>query len=160
GGAVGQVPARGQPADGRADVDDRAATRREQVRYGGPGERVRRAHVEVERLLEVRRVGVHQRVRDRPADVVHDDVEPAELVDRGVGQAGGRVEVAEVGLDDVRPPAGGGDPVGHLRELRGVPGGDHHVRTGLGEGDRAGGADAAARPGDHGDLAVHLEEIE
>ena len=82
---------------------------------------MRGADVEVEGLLEVGHVGVEERVRDRPADVVDDRVEPAELVVRRLREAGDRVGVAEVGRDDERAAAGGPDPLGDGLELGGGP---------------------------------------
>ena len=86
GRAVGEVAATGHPAHHAGDVDDRAAVVLQHLRHRGPGQRVRGGDVEVERLLEVRRVGVEQGVGDRAADVVDHDVEPAELVVRRVGE--------------------------------------------------------------------------
>src|SRR5690606_6353090 len=103
--AVREVAATGHTADNRGDVDDRAALTRQQVGYGGAGQRVRGVDVEVERVGEVAGVGVHQRVGDAAADVVDHDVEAAEGLDRGVGQTGGGVEIAEIGGHDVGPAA-------------------------------------------------------
>src|SRR5690606_928459 len=51
--AVREVAATGHTADDRGDVDDRAALTRQQVGYGGAGQRVRGVDVEVERVGEV-----------------------------------------------------------------------------------------------------------
>ncbi len=61
------------------------------------------------------------------------------------GQAGDRVEVAEVGRDDERASSGARTSVGDGLELVGGARGDHHVGAGLGERDGGGGADARGR---------------
>jgi hypothetical protein len=114
----------------------------------------------VERLLEVGGIGVEQRVGNGPADVVHHQVEPAELVEGVVRQRGDGVEVHGVGRHDVRPSAEGLDPAGDLLELVSAAGREHDVGARLGQGQRAPGADAASGAGDHGDLSVHPEPVE
>ena len=79
GGAVGDEPAVAEAAHRRGDVDHRPVA---PGRAGGGarlGERERGGHVEVERFLERPHAGVEERHRHRAPDVVHDDVEPAEL---------------------------------------------------------------------------------
>ena len=71
----------------------------------------------------------------RAADVVDDDVDPAELLHGDLGQAGDRVEVAEVGRHDDGPATDrldlGGDGVELLLRARR----QHDVGARLGERD-------------------------
>ena len=128
--------------------------------HGRPHQLVGGGNVEVERLLEVGGVGGEQGVRDGAADVVHDDVEPAELLLGRVGEGGDRVEVAEVGLDDDRPASERPDASGHLVELMGRARRDEDVGTGFGQPEGRRRADAAAGAGDHGDPVVDGEPVE
>ena len=124
-------------------------------------ERERGAHVEVERALEGRHVGVDERHRHRAADVVHDDVEPAELVDRGVDQALDRAEIGEVGGHDDRAATELLRPA--RRRRRAATAVRAAITTSaprLGEGERRRGADAAPGGGDDGDAVVETEAVQ
>ncbi len=92
--------------------------------------------------------------------VVHDDVDPPELPDGRVHQAGQVRRVADVGRMDEGTPAESRDLGGHLLQLLGGTGGDHHVGTLFGEGEGRAAADAAPRPRDDGDLVVETESVE
>ena len=76
------------------------------ARHGPAREEEGRRDVEAQRRLEERLVGVHRRARHRAARVVDEDVEPAELGDRGFHQplvVGGPHDVG--GHDQGAPPA-------------------------------------------------------
>src|SRR5690606_18721328 len=126
----------------------------EQVGYGGAGQGVRGADVEVEGVGQVGRVGVHQRVGDAAADVVDHDVESAELRHCRLGEAGCGVEVAEVGRDHQGAAPGRRDPLGDRFELVTVAGADDDVGAGLGERQRGRRADPPAGTGDDGHPVV------
>ena len=117
-------------------------------------------HVEPERLFEVLDAGVEERVRDGAADVVHDDVDPAQLLLRRLREPGDGVQVGEISGHDHRAPAGGLDRGGHLVQLRLGAGRDDDVGTGLGEGDGRRGTDASPGAGHDADLAVQSEHVE
>jgi hypothetical protein len=120
----------------------------------------RGGHVELERVRQVPRLGREERPRHGPAEVVHDDVHPAERIDRGGGQPRGRVEIGQVGGHHDGPPPGGLDLARHLGQLVLGARRDHHVRPGLGQGDGRGRADAAARAGHDGHAAGDAETIQ
>ena len=105
------------------------------------------------------RRGVEERPRHRATDVVHDDVDPPELLLGHVGQAGDGVEVAQVGRHDHGPAAEGLDLRGDGVELLLGARGQQHVGAGLGECEGGGGADAAPGAGDDGHLVVESEAI-
>ncbi len=100
GGAVGEVAAAAHPAHHRGDVDDRAAAVLQHEGDRRAGQRVGGGDVEVERLVEVVVGGVHERVGDRAAHVVHHDVEAPEPLAGHLGQVGHAVEIGQVGGDD------------------------------------------------------------
>ncbi len=157
---VGEVAAAGQAAHHRRDVHHRAATLVEQGGDGGPGERVRRGHVEVEGGLELLGCRVEEGAWQRASDVVHDDVEATQPVSRRADQRGHGGEVGQVGGVDDGSASGGSDPAGHLLELVGAAGGEHDVGARLREGDRRGRADAPSRTGDDRDPAGEREAVE
>ena len=93
--------------------------------------------------------GLEQRLGDRQAGVVDDEVDPAERQSRGVDRGLHGVGVGDVGHDRDRPVRAA-DPRGHLLRALGVQVGDHDARA-LGAeplGDRL--ADARAGAGDQG----------
>ena len=132
----------------------------EHVRHRGLAQHERGGGVEVEGALEVAGAGVEERPGDGAAGVVHDDVEPAELVDGTAHERDHRVVLDHVGGDHERRAAEVPDLPGHDLELLGGPGREQDVGTRLGQRERRGGADAAARAGDDRDLAVHPESFE
>jgi hypothetical protein len=67
--------------------------------------------------------------------------------------------VGEVADHDLGTTPGATDLLGDGVELGLGTGGNHNVRTGFGEGQRHGGAEAAARPGDYRDLVVEPESV-
>ncbi len=95
-----------------------------------------------------------------PAHVVHHDVEPAELAPGPLGQRGHELVVGEVARNHHGPPARLLDLLGHAAQLGFGAGGQHDVRTGLGQGDGGGGTDAAPAGGDDGDVVGDEEAIE
>ena len=102
---------------------------------------------------------VEERAGHRAADVVDDDVDAAELLRGDVGQAGHRVEVAEVGRHHDRLAAERLDLLGDRVELLLRARRQHDVGAGLGERERRRGADAAARAGHDGHLVVEAEPV-
>src|SRR5690606_20735039 len=109
------------------------------------------AHVEVERLLHRLDAGLEQRPGRGAADVVHDDVDPAELGGGGVDQRPHGIEVAEVALHGDGPAAERLDLGAHRRQRLGGAGGDDDVGADLGEGCRGTSTDATAGTRDDGD---------
>jgi hypothetical protein len=103
------------------------------------------ADVEVEGLLEEAGRGVEQGTGHGAPQVVDDDVDPAQLVPRRLGQRAHELDVGEIPHDDHGPPTGGLDLRGHLAQLLLGAGGQDDVGAGLGQGHGGGGADAAAR---------------
>src|SRR4029079_11004195 len=91
-------------------------------------------------------------------DVVDPDVETTELGPRGLGEVLG--EVADVALDDHRPPATVDDTCSGLPKVSLAAGVDDHVRPSSGESRGDAAADALTRTGDDGDLAVDAERVE
>ena len=126
----------------------------------GPDQGVPGRDVEAEGLLQEARRRVEQRPRHRPAHVVHDDVEAAELGEGGLGQRGHEVEVGEVAGHDDGAAADRLDLLGHGAQLVLGAGGQHDVGARLGQRHRGGGADAAPAGGDDGDLVGDEESIE
>ena len=126
----------------------------------GPHERVAGRDVEAEGLLQEAGRRVEQRPRHGAAHVVHDDVEPAELVEGRLGQRGHEVEVGQVARHHDGTPAGGLHLRRHLAQLVLGPGGQHDVGARLGQRHGGGGADAAPAGGDDGDLVGDEESIE
>ena len=126
--AVGEVAAPGRPAHDRRDVDDGPAAGGQQVGDGRPDEGVGGGHVEVERLLQEPGRRVEQWPGHRAADVVDEHVDPAERLGRGVGEAGDRVEIGQVGRDDDGPATGRLDLRRHGAELFLGPGGQRRRR--------------------------------
>src|SRR6478752_2622619 len=163
GRAVGDEPAVRRTPHHRADRDDALllpVVVLQHQRHGGLGERVGRGHVEAERLVEEAVAGLHELPRERAADVVDHGVEPAELVVRRLRQAADGVEVAEVGGDHQAAAPGRADLLRDHLELLGGACGNEHVGAGLGERDGGGGAEAAARAGDDGDLVGDRETVD
>ena len=117
-------------------------------------------NVEVEGLLEPVGGRVHERPGHGPADIVDHQVEAAERLPGPVDQGGHGIEIAQVGGHGHRTPPGALYLRGHLGQLLGGPGRDHHVGTGLGQADGRGRADSPPGPGDHGHLVGQLEAIE
>ena len=95
-----------------------------------------------------------------PPDVVHDDVETAEGLDRSVGQRGQCLEVVQVGRDDHHLAAHGLDASGDFTQLVLGARRDDDVGTGFGQPDGAGGADPSSGPGHHRDGARQPESVE
>ena len=117
-------------------------------------------HVEAEGLFQEARRRVEKRPRHGAAHVVDDDVEPAELAVRRLGQRGHEVEVGQVARHDDGATPGGLDLLRHLAELVLGAGGQHDVGAGLGQRHRGGGPDAASAGGDDGDLVGDEELVE
>ena len=143
----------GPHAADRSDVDDHARRLVERTlatpawdQNSGP------AQVDVERLVVRARVDVERGAEVRVGGgVVDEDVEPAEVLERGVDAGRGRVEVAGVGGEDGRLAV----DLGRCRlELVLLAAAQHHLRAGRGEpgGDRL--ADALRRARDERDLAL------
>ena len=160
--AVAQVAPAGHVTHHGRDVDDRppGVVALEHAGHGGPHQGVPGRHVEAEGLLEEAGRGVEERPGHGAPHVVHDDVEPAELAPGPLGQRGHEVVVGEVARNDDGPPPRLLDLLGHHAQLRLGAGGQHDVRTGLGQGDGGGGTDAAAAGGDDGDVVGDEEAIE
>ena len=104
--------------------------------------------------------GLRELAGHAAAHVVDHDVEPAERLVGRPGQAGGGVEVGQVGRHDDRPPARGLDLFGHARELGLGAGRDGHVGARLGQGHGDGGADAAPGARHHGCPVGQPEPVE
>ena len=82
----------------RRHDDDGAATGVPEVWNRGPAELERTEHVHQPRLLPVGEFGVHDRVVRRALGrAAHDDIEPAELLDRTLHQSTALGDVAGVG---------------------------------------------------------------
>ena len=136
----------------RTDRDDRPAAPLQQVRDGGPGGPHRSEQIDGQRAQPIV-IGDRDEaaeVRLEPADVVHQNVQPAEF---GHGL-----------LDQLRRTVGAGQVDGNrvhivaepLQRGRG-PGAGHHQHT-LGRQRRGDGqADALGRAGDHSYLAGQVE---
>jgi hypothetical protein len=120
------------------------------VRNRRLGQRVRDRDVEVERGLQVPRLGRWERPGHRAADVVDHDVQPPELRDRGTGESRRGVQVAQVGGDHQGAAPCRLHLVRDLGQLVRAAGTDHHVRSGLRQGDDGGRAEPPARAGHHG----------
>ena len=161
-GAVADVAAPGDVSHDRRDADDgpTGVVALEHARHGGPHQGVAGRDVEAEGLLQEARRGVEQRPRHGAAHVVDDDVEPAELAERRLGQRGDEVEVGQVAGHHDGPTAGGLHLLGDGTQLVLGAGGQHDVGSRLGQRDRGGGADAAPAGGDDGDLVGDEESIE
>jgi len=126
----GERGARGEEVAGQVGVDD------------GP-ERVRVDVPERLRLLQEPRVdGAHPQ-----AGVEHEDVQPAEQLDRAVGARRHRGLVAGVDAEAVRP-ARAAEPGGHVGRSVGVPAGEHDVGPVLDQGPDHGEAETAGAAGD------------
>ena len=151
GRAVGHVAPLAYPAHGRGDVDDRGARRLQQQGRGLLGEGESGDHVEAEGVLQEARSGLHERRGHGATDIVDDDVEPAELLLGSRDENGRRFGIRSVQRQCDGAPAGGSDRGRDLVELRLGTGGDHHVSASLGESDRDGRTEPAARAGDDGD---------
>src|SRR5207245_4004749 len=106
---------------------------------GQPAELERHEYVEVERARELVDARVHHARRQRPARVVDDDVDAAELGDGALDQLGDEAEVVDVARVHERPPAAGAHVFGHALEVVGPTGDDGDVGTGVGEGGGDGG---------------------
>ena len=116
--------------------------------------RVRGEHIEAERLGHVLRRRVQQGVGDGATEIVDHDVEPPEGFVGLRSETGDHGQSAQVSGHHLRPASPVGDLLGHLLELRLGTGRDDNIGPRFGQGDRGGGADTAARPGDHGGLAI------
>jgi hypothetical protein len=114
----------------------------------------------VEGLLQKTRRRLQEASRHRPADVVDDDVEPAEGVVGGRGQGGDGIEVVQVGRNHHGPTAGRLDPARHLAELLDGPRRDDHVGPGFGQAHGGGRPDPPTGTGDHGDAVVKTEPVQ
>ena len=158
---VGQVSPAGDAADHAGDVHDRAAVVLQHVRHRRPRQRVGGGDVEVERLLQIVRVGVEQGVGDGPADVVHHDVQAAELVVRRVGErrrptrasSGSRAPRAHA----ARPPRPARRPSSSWSSVRGR---QQHVGPRLRQRHRRRRPDATTGSRDDRDLPVHPEPVQ
>ena len=159
GGAVGHEAAAGGAAHHRRDADDRAAAGLEHRRHRGPGEGVGGGDVPGELADQPAGRRVEERAGHGAADVVHDDVDAPELLGGDVGEAGDRVEVAQVGRHDDRLPAERLDLLGHRVELLLRARREHDVGARLGQRQRRGGADAAPRAGHDRHLVVDAEPV-
>ena len=115
--------------------------------------------------FELRPEHVVGRVDERPggllvgaADVVHPDVESAEVFHRPVGDGLG--QVADVAGDDQRATAALFDPLGRHLEVGEATSVQHEIAAGVGEppGDRP--TDALTRPGHDGDAAGEIESVQ
>ena len=109
GRAVGDEATIGHSSHRRGDVHDRTAAALEHGGRGGLRQRERGRGVEVDGALEVPDRGVEQRSGRRAADVVDDDVDPAEPLLGQLDQAGERFGVIGVDLGHRRPSPEGGD---------------------------------------------------
>ena len=105
----------------------------------------------------------HEHAVAHEAGVVHDDVEAAEGVDRGLHERTGRREVGDVGAVRDRLPAEAADLLDDFVRRRGGTAAtvvlhaeiiDDHLRAGARERERMGAAEAAAGAGDDGYAAV------
>ena len=147
---VARVAGDPREGDGRrdgGDVDDRAAVAGRAVGAHRPQavlDAERRAEdVDLEHPSEVVGLGVDDQAGDLDARVVDEDVEPAELLDRGRDRG---LPARLVGDVEVR-----GLTADALRGLRGqvvLEVADHHLRAGRGERLRHPGAEAVRAAGD------------
>ena len=117
-------------------------------------------HVERERIAEILGGRAQQRAGHGAADVVDDDVQPAEHLDCCCGQSGRRFGVGEIAADHVRPPPGGVDLIGHGFEFGSCARCDDDVGTDFCESQGDGGADATAGAGDNGHAVIESESVE
>ncbi|MDX6685138.1 MAG: hypothetical protein QOF86_1266 [Baekduia sp.] len=158
-GAVrGLRQARGGEAQHARDVDDAAA--RLHDRRGGLGHPVGAVEVDVDDAAEL--LGRLARGGDRGAHagVVDEDVDAAQLADRGLDQRAGVLGLADVGGDGDRPAARGLHQRLRVLEAVGAAGAQRYVGSRLGQ--RLGERDtqAGGRAGDDGDLAVEAEGVQ
>src|SRR5207248_4898176 len=117
-------------------------------------------HVEVERAFEEAFAGVEKWPGLGAADVVDDDVDPAELAHRRVDESVQVVGVAQIARHDRGAPTPLGDGAGDLLELFFGAGRDDDVGAGFGQGQGGRGPDTASRPGDDGCLVGQAETVE
>ena len=116
--------------------------------------------VEPQRGFERTLARLEHRAGEPAARVVHQDVDAAELADRGVDEAVQIVGDGHVGAHRETAAAACADR-GRSRVDVGLgAGGTDDVGAGFGQTDRNAGADALARAGDDGDAAVESESIE
>ena len=110
-------------------------------------------------MFEHVRGDLHERLQDRPAGVVHDDVDTAEFRQRDFGKASRGVEVGHVGRCHDSPTAQPPDLAGDGSQRRLVSAGEHRVTPGFSQCQRTRCSDPASRAGDDGDLAVEPESF-
>ena len=116
--------------------------------------------VESEGLFEKAGRRIEEGARHGAAHVVDDDVEPAELVVRGLGERRHQVEIGQVAGDDDGATPRRLHVLRHLAELLLRAGGEHDVRPGLSQRHRGTGADAASAGGHDGDLVRDEKLVE
>ena len=156
GRAVGRAAQETGPERGRGrHGDDGAAAARDHVGQDRLGERVDAGHVDREHALPL--LAAHPAdVADAAAGarVVDEDVHAPVVLDGPAGEGDGLVRMPDVDRPG-RGPAARPDDLGDQRvERRRPPPGRHHGRALGRQQERGRAADAAARAGDDGDLAV------
>ena len=139
-----------RPHRERRHDDDRTAPGAPHLRDRGAAQLERTEHVDLPRLLPVGEVGVHDRVVGRTLRrAAHDDVDPAEDVDRPLHEPSALGDVAGVGRHREPLHADRLQLDDDLVEVLGPPGRDHDVAAVAREGERGGTADPGTDPGDH-----------
>ena len=149
-------PAGGEPED-RGDVDDARA----RLHHPAAGLRhpVAAVQVDVDDLPELLGRLLGRRDRGADAGVVHQDVDPAELLHRQRDQVGAGLGVGDVGGHRQRAAAGALHEGGGVGEAVDPPGAEREVRASLGQALRERDPQAAGGAGDDGDPAVEAEHV-
>ena len=116
-----------------------------------------RLDVEVDRQVEVGLARVLRPRLDAAADIVDENVDPAEFGDRLVDRGVGLVQLQRVHLERQRPPPHGRDLGGEAGIGGGIAEPEGDVGAGIGERKRDGAAETAGSAGDEGGLAAKIE---
>ena len=95
----------------------------------------------------------------RVVAVLHEHVDPAEALDRGVDEAVALVEVGDVGGHDERVLPDRAHVVGHRLESLLAPRREHHVGARARELHRDAASHAGPDPGDDGHLALQHRHV-
>ena len=157
--AMGQRPPQRVLTGHRTDVDDRCVVALKQVRRGEAHKLEWHRHIEVKRLLDLVDGGVEERLGNRTAGIVDDDVESAELCDRAVDDVREFAEVIYVSGKHQRSTAECLNFGSYGFKVGFGTGREHNVSTGSSEGCGDCRADAFAGAGDDCDLIGQQESV-
>ena len=155
--AIDQLGRERDEAGLRAHVDDAAAARGLHVLHHPLADEEGRLDVEVDRQVEVGLGHVLRQRLDAAADIVDENVDPAEFGDRLVDRGVGLVQLQRVHLERQRPPPH--RPISEARpaSAAGIAEPEGDVGAGIGERKRDGAAETAGSAGDEGGLAAEIE---